>query len=78
MELCVSKATYFIAVFFRAKNKVIEHLKSKEFIGCLNFCEGGLLAKRKQAKDCDILCLLQCIFLKQKQDRAIPFPTAAV
>ena len=34
---------------------------------------GGLLAKRKQAKDCDILCLLRYIFSKQKQDRAIPF-----
>ncbi len=38
------------------------------------FLRGGLLAKRKQAKDCDILCLLQSTFSKQKQDRAIPFP----
>ena len=38
------------------------------------FLRGGLLAKRKQAKDCDILCLLQSTFSKQKQNRAIPFP----
>lgn len=34
--------------------------------------------KRKQAKDFKILCLLQYILSKQKQDRAIPFPIAAV
>ena len=38
------------------------------------FLRGGLLAKRKQAKDGEILCLLQYIFSKQKQNRAIPFP----
>ena len=37
------------------------------------FLRGGL-AKRKQTKDGNILCLLQSIFLKQKQDRVIPFP----
>ncbi len=30
--------------------------------------------KRKQAKDGKILCLLQYIFSKQKQNHAIPFP----
>ena len=38
------------------------------------FLRRGLLTKRKQAKDCDILCLLQSVFLKQKLDRVIPFP----
>lgn len=38
------------------------------------FKTAGLSAKRKQAKDCDILCLLRYIFSKQKQNRAIPFP----
>ncbi len=31
-------------------------------------------AKRKQAKACEIFCLLQYILPKQKQDHAIPFP----
>lgn len=34
----------------------------------------GYPQKRKQAKDGEILCLLQYIFSKQKQNRAIPFP----
>lgn len=33
----------------------------------------GYPQKRKQAKDGEILCLLQYIFSKQKQNRAIPF-----
>ena len=36
------------------------------------FKTAGLSAKRKQAKDGEILCLLQYIF--SKQNRAIPFP----
>ena len=34
----------------------------------------GYPQKRKQAKDGEILCLLQYIFSKQKQNRVIPFP----
>ena len=33
----------------------------------------GYPQKRKQANDGEILCLLQYIFSKQKQNRAIPF-----
>ena len=32
------------------------------------------IRKRKQVKDGEILCLLQYIFSKQKQNRAISFP----
>ncbi len=32
------------------------------------------IRKKKQAKDGELLCLLQYIFSKQKQNRAIPFP----
>ena len=31
------------------------------------------IRKKKQVKDGEILCLLQYIFSKQKQNRAIPF-----
>ena len=55
-----------------AKTNAVERLKNKEFTGCLNLCEGD--TRKKQAKDGEILCLLQSIFSKQKQDRAIPFP----
>ena len=55
-----------------AKTNAVERLKNKEFTGYSNFCEEILT--KKQAKDGNILCLLQSTFSKQKQDRAIPFP----
>ena len=39
----------FIPSFFMAKNEVFECLKSKEFTGCSNFCE-GVTDKNKTGK----------------------------
>lgn len=39
----------FIPSIFMAKNKVFERLKSKEFTGCSNFCE-GVTNKNKTGK----------------------------
>lgn len=62
----------FIPSLFQPKNRVFYFLKNSKFTKCSKF--RGLFAKRKQAKDCDILCLQQYIFSKQKQDHVIPFP----
>lgn len=59
---------------FHGKNQCGWAPEKQRIYRMFKFVRGGLLAKRKQAKDCDILCLLRYIFSKQKQDRAIPFP----
>ena len=68
----VGTTKIFIPTLFQPKNRVFYSLKKWEFTKCSKLQE--LFVKRKQARDHVVLCLLQYIFSKQKQDRTIPFP----
>ena len=56
--------------YMKLKKDPFEAIRSGEKIYELRLFD----VKRKQIKDGEILCLLQYIFSKQKQNRAIPFP----
>ena len=64
----------FYPLNFHGKKQGVWAPKKQRIYRMFKFPRGGLLTKVKQAKDCDILCLPQYIFSKQKQDRVIPFP----
>ena len=45
---------------FMAKNKVLERLKKRRIYKMFKIPRA--IRKKKKAKECDILCLLQCIY----------------
>ena len=60
-KLYMAMRQKFIPSLFQPKNRVFYSLKNRKFTKCSKI--RGLFAKRRQAKDCDILCLLQWVIL---------------
>ena len=63
----------FIPSLFQPKNREFYSLKKIGNLQSVQKLQRN--TRKKQAKDCEIFCLLQYILPKQKQDHAIPFPT---
>ena len=57
---------------FQPKNRMVDYLKNEEFTKCSKRFATQQKSRQRTVK---ILCLLQYIFSKQKQDPAIPFPS---